>query len=255
MINIKINNIPIEVPEGSTVLEAARLAHIDIPTLCYLKDINEIGACRVCVVEIKGARGLIASCVHPVSEGMEIFTNTPRVLDSRKKTLELILSNHDRKCLSCVRSGSCELQTLCEELNVENELLYEGERTKHEIDSSAHMYRDNNKCILCRRCSAMCEQVQGIGVIGANKRGFETTLSCAFEMNLDDTSCVSCGQCIAVCPTGALSEKDNTAQVFDALEDPDKLVIVQTAPAVRASLVSPLASQLVQMFKARWLLH
>ena len=240
MVNIKINNIDIEVAKGSTVLEAAKLAHIDIPTLCYLKDINEIGACRMCVVEIKGARSLTASCVHPVSEGMEIFTNTPKVLDSRKKTLELILSDHDRKCLSCVRSNNCELQTLCRELGVDDELLYEGESHLHEIDNSAiHMYRDNNKCILCRRCTAVCENIQAVGVIGASNRGFETNISSAFDRGLAETSCVACGQCIAVCPTGALSEKDNTSQVFEALNDPDKIVLVQTAPAVRAALGEP----------------
>mgnify|MGYP001369116113 FL=1 len=240
MVNIKINNIAIEVPKGSTVLEAAKLAHIDIPTLCYLKDINEIGACRMCVVKIKGTRSLTASCVHPVSEGMEIYTNTPEVLDSRKKTLELILSDHDRKCLSCVRSNNCELQTLCRELGVEDELLYEGESHQYEIDNSAvHMYRDNNKCILCRRCTAVCENIQAVGVIGANNRGFETNITSAFDMGLAETSCVACGQCIAVCPTGALSEKDNTSQVFEALNNPDKIVLVQTAPAVRAALGEP----------------
>lgn len=236
-INIKINGVAFAAPQGSTILEAARLAHIDIPTLCFLKEINEIGACRICVVEVKGARSLVASCVFPVSEGMEIMTNTPKVLDSRKKTLELILSNHDRKCLSCVRSGSCELQQLCNELQVNDECLYDGATTQYEIDNSAaHMYRDNNKCILCRRCSAVCETVQGIGVIGANERGFNTTIASAFDMGLGETSCVSCGQCIAVCPTGALSEKDDTPKVFEALADPTKYVIVQTAPSVRSAL-------------------
>ena len=236
-VKIKINGMSVEVPKGSTILEAAKLANIDIPTLCFLKDINEIGACRICVVEVKGARSLVASCMYPIADGMEIFTNTPKVLSSRKKTLELILSDHDRKCLSCVRSGMCELQKLCNDLRVEDELLYEGERIRSEVDYSApHMYRDNNKCILCRRCSAVCEKVQGIGVIGANERGFETNISCAFEMPLGETSCVSCGQCIAVCPTGALSEKDNTPEVFAAIADPEKYVIVQTAPAVRAAL-------------------
>jgi NADP-reducing hydrogenase subunit HndD len=236
-VNIKINGIQVEAPVGSTILEAAKLAHIDIPTLCFLKEINEIGACRMCVVEVKGARSLVASCVYPIRDGMEVWTNTPKVLSSRKKTLELILSDHDRKCLSCVRSGKCELQKLCNDLNVENELLYEGARTHYEIDESApHMYRDNNKCILCRRCSAVCAKVQGVGVIGANERGFSTTISCAFDLPLGETSCVSCGQCIAVCPTGALSEKDDTEEVFAALADPDKYVIVQTAPAVRAAL-------------------
>jgi NADP-reducing hydrogenase subunit HndD len=236
-VNIKINGMPVAAPKGSTILEAAKLAHIDIPTLCYLKDVNEIGACRICVVEVKGARSLVASCVYPVNEGMEVTTNSQKVLNSRKKTLELILSDHDRKCLSCVRSGSCELQKLCNDLKVEDEGLYDGSRNEFEIDySSAHMYRDNNKCILCRRCSAVCEKTQGIGVIGANERGFDTTIASAFDMGLGETSCVSCGQCIAVCPTGALMEKDFTDDVFAALADPEKYVIVQTAPAVRAAL-------------------
>ncbi len=236
-VNIKINGMPVQAPKGATILEAARLASIDIPTLCYLKEINEIGACRICVVEVKGARSLVASCVYPVSEGMEIITNSPKVLDSRRKTLELILSNHDRRCLSCVRSGSCELQKLCYELGVQDEGLYDGVRNHYEQDdSAAHMVRDNNKCILCRRCSAVCDKVQGIGVIGANERGFDTSISCAFDMGLGETSCVSCGQCIAVCPTGALYEKDSTQEVFDALADPTKYVIVQSAPAVRAAL-------------------
>lgn len=236
-VNIKINGMPVEAPKGATILEAAKLACIDIPTLCYLKDINEIGACRICVVEVKGARSLVASCMYPIAEGMEINTNSPKVLSSRKKTLELILSDHDRKCLSCVRSGNCELQKLCNDLNVKDEYLYDGDRTHYELDdSSAHMVRDNNKCILCRRCSAVCDKIQGIGVIGANERGFETNISCAFDLGLGDTSCVSCGQCIAVCPTGALLEKDYTDEVFAALADPEKYVIVQTAPAVRAAL-------------------
>lgn len=236
-VTLKINGQTVEAPKGSTILEAARIAHIDIPTLCYLKDINEIGACRICVVEVKGARSLVASCVYPVADQMEVFTNTKRVLDSRKKTLQLLLSNHNKSCLSCVRSQDCELQKLCKELNVEDENYYKGEQPKSSIDSSAaHMYRDNSKCILCRRCVAVCSQVQSVGVIGANQRGFNTNIGCAFEMDLADTSCVSCGQCIAVCPTGALSEKDYTTQVFDAIADPKKTVLVQTAPAVRAAL-------------------
>lgn len=236
-VNIKINGMPVKAPVGSTILEAAKLANIDIPTLCFLKDINEIGACRICVVEVKGARSLVAACVYPVSEGMEITTNSPKVIASRKNTLELILSDHDRKCLSCARSTNCELQKLCNDLKVDDENAYEGERNHYEIDdSAAHMIRDNNKCILCRRCVAVCDKVQGIGVIGANDRGFDTNISCAFDMGLADTSCVSCGQCIVVCPTGALQEKDYTDEVFKALNDPDKYVIVQTAPAVRAAL-------------------
>jgi NADH dehydrogenase/NADH:ubiquinone oxidoreductase 75 kD subunit (chain G) len=223
MINLKINGVDVSAPEGSTILEAARLAHIDIPTLCYLKDINEIGACRICVVEVKGARSLVASCVYPVNEGMEVRTNTPKVLDSRKKTLQLILSNHDRKCLSCVRSGDCELQKLSRDLKVEDEAIYDGERNEYAIDTTAaHMVRDNNKCILCRRCSAVCEKVQAVGVIGANERGFKTSLASPFDMGLGETSCVSCGQCIAVCPVGAIYEKDYTEEVFAAIANPRK---------------------------------
>ncbi|MBO5199083.1 MAG: iron hydrogenase small subunit [Lachnospiraceae bacterium] len=236
-VNIKINGMAVAAPKGSTILEAARYAGIDIPTLCYLKDINAIGACRICVVEVKGARSLVASCVYPINEGMEVWTNSPKVLNSRKRTLQLIISNHDRKCLSCVRSGNCELQKLCKDLHVDDEAYYDGEKTHYAIDdSAAHMYRDNNKCILCRRCSAVCENVQGIGVIGPNERGFKTNISSAFYMGLGETSCVSCGQCIAVCPTGALSEKDCTDKVLEAINDPSKHVIVQTAPAVRAGL-------------------
>ena len=236
-VNIKINGIDVSAPAGSTILEAAKMANIDIPTLCFLKEINEIGACRICVVEVKGARSLVASCVYPINEGMEIWTNSPKVIESRKKTLKLILSNHNRKCLSCVRSGDCELQKLCRDYKIDDESYYDGEKTESEIDTSAaHMIRDNSKCILCRRCVAVCDKTQGVGVIGANERGFKTNISSAFYMGLGETSCVSCGQCIAVCPTGALAEKDYTDDVFAAIADPDKYVIVQTAPAVRAAL-------------------
>ena len=236
-ITIKINGMDVTAPEGSTILEAARLAQIDIPTLCYLKDINEIGACRMCVVEVKGARTLVASCVYPINKGMEVWTNTPRVMESRKKTLELILSNHRRECLSCVRSGECELQQLCHELGVEDEHFYQGETPDPMLDdSAAHMIRDNSKCILCRRCVAVCENCQSVGVIGPNNRGFASFIGTAFNMPLGETSCVSCGQCIAVCPTGALYEKDSTQEVFDAINDPDKYVCVQAAPSVRAAL-------------------
>lgn len=236
-VTLKINGITVTAPKGATILEAARIAHIEIPTLCYLKDINAIGACRICVVEVKGARSLVASCVYPINEGMEVFTNTPKVLASRKKTLELILSNHEKKCLSCVRSGNCELQKLCKDLGVEDVDMYAGEMNKYELDySAAHMVRDNNKCILCRRCTAICAKTQGIGVIGANDRGFKTNISSAFEMGLGETSCVSCGQCIAACPVGAIYEKDSTDAVLAAIADPNKHVFVQVAPAVRAAL-------------------
>ena len=238
-LTVKVNGVEVSVPKGTTVLEAAHIAGIEIPTLCYMKEINEIGACRICITEVNEGRGfrLVAGCVYPCTDGMEIRTNTPNVINSRRKTLELILSTHERKCLSCVRSGNCELQTLANELGVEMEDNYDGETNKYEIDdSAAHMYRDNNKCILCRRCVAVCEKTQGIGVIGANERGFKTFIGSAFDMGLGDTSCVSCGQCIAVCPTGAIAEKDYTTEVLAAIADPEKHVIVQTAPAVRAAL-------------------
>ena len=236
MVNIKINNRPYSVPKGSTILEAARYAGIEIPTLCYLKEINQIGACRICMVEVKGARSLVAACVFPVNEGMEIFTNTEKVRHSRKMTLELILSNHDRKCLSCVRSGTCELQKLCKEFGVDIEDRFDGEMIRYSFDdSAAHMVRDNNKCILCRRCIAACDQ-QGISVIGANARGFDTHVSSAFDKDLADVSCISCGQCIVNCPTGAIVEKDDTDKVLAAINDPEKFVIVQTAPSIRATL-------------------
>ena len=236
-IKVKINGMEVAAPEGSTILEAAKLANIKIPTLCYLKEINEIGACRICVVEVKGARSLVASCVHPISEGMEISTNSLKVLDSRKKTLQLILSDHDKKCLSCVRSGDCELQRLSTDLGIEDEDYFSGESHLYEVDNSAvHMYRDNNKCILCRRCTAICDKVQNVAVIGPNERGFNVNIGSPFNMGLGDTSCVACGQCIAVCPTGALAEKDNTYEVLEALADPTKYVVVQTAPSVRVGL-------------------
>lgn len=236
-VNLKINGLNVSAPAGSTILEAARGAGIKIPTLCFLKDINEIGACRMCVVEVKGARNLVAACVHPVSEGMEVLTNTPQLIESRKRTLELILSNHDKKCLSCVRSGNCELQALCQELGVADENYFAGESPEYELDdSSPHMVRDNNKCILCRRCTAVCEKVQAVGVIGPNNRGFATFIGSPFDMGLGDTSCVSCGQCITACPTGALYEKDFLDDVLAAIGDPEKHVIVQPAPSVRAAL-------------------
>ena len=236
MVNIKINNMPLSVPKGISILEAARMAGIEIPTLCYLKKINEIGACRICMVEVKGARSLVTACVYSVNEGMEIFTNTERVRKSRKMTLELILSTHDRKCLSCVRSGTCELQQLCKEFGVDDEGRFDGANPVHEYDDSAiHMIRDNGKCILCRRCVAAC-QAQHISVIGANARGFDTHIGSAFERPLDSVACVSCGQCIVNCPTGAIYEKDDTAKVLEAINDPEKFVVVHTAPSIRVTL-------------------
>ncbi|HAY72320.1 MAG TPA: ferredoxin [Ruminococcaceae bacterium] len=236
MVNIKINGMPLSVPSGITILEAARYAGIEIPTLCYLKKINQIGACRICMVEVKGARSLVASCVFPVNEGMEILTNSDRVRNSRRTTLELILSTHERKCLSCVRSTNCELQKLCKEYGVENESKFDGVTPDYAYDDSMpHMIRDNSKCILCRRCVAACDE-QGISVIGANARGFDTCITSPFEREIKEFSCIACGQCIVNCPTGALREKDDTPKVLEAINDPEKYVVVQTAPAVRAAL-------------------
>ena len=237
-INVKINGVEYAVPKGSTVLEAARLAKIDIPTLCYLKDINEIGACRLCLVEVsEGGRPfrMVTACVYPATDGMEVLTNTPKINQSRKTNLELLLSNHDRKCLSCVRSTTCELQKLCLEYGVD-ETKFEGIKNHYKIDTSSPIIRDNNKCILCRRCVAACKNVQGIGVIGANDRGFDTHIASAFEMPLGETSCVNCGQCIVACPVGALYERDDTDKVREALADPKKHVFICTAPSVRAQI-------------------
>ncbi len=236
MLNIKINGMPFSVEKNTTILEACHQFGIKIPTLCYLKDINEIGACRMCLCEVKGARSLVAACVYPIDrEGTEIFTNTPAIQKYRKTTLELIVSNHDKKCLSCPRSNSCELQKLCVEYGVD-ETKFSGEETKSEIDDTTlHLVRNNNKCILCRRCSAACKD-QFVGVIGANNRGFDTEIGCAFNQTLDKVACVACGQCTAVCPTGALVERDDTDKVFDAIADETKTVIVHTAPSIRATL-------------------
>ncbi len=236
MVNIKINNMPLSVPKGITILEAARYAGVEIPTLCYLKEINEIGACRMCMVEVTGARSLVAACVFPVNEGMEVFTNSEKVRKSRKQNLELVLSTHNKACLTCVRSGNCELQKLCKDYGVEDALKYEGAYPAAAYDdSAAHMIRDNSKCILCRRCVAACDN-QAISVIGANARGFDTHIGSPFELPLNDYSCVSCGQCIVNCPVGAIYEKDDTAKVFAAISDPEKYVVVNTAPSIRVTL-------------------
>ncbi len=243
MVNLKINGMPVSVPAGSTVLDAAKQAGIEIPTLCYLKEINEIGACRICLVEVQEMRGpalgparMVTACVYPVTEGMSVVTNSPKIIKSRKMNLELLLSNHNKECLSCVRSTTCELQKLCQEYGVD-ENHFKGAKTESRQDtSSPSIVRDNSKCILCRRCVAACRNVQGIGVIGANNRGFDTEIGTAMDMPLAETSCVNCGQCIVACPTGALHERDDTDKVFEALADPTKKVYICTAPSVRAQI-------------------
>ena len=237
MINVKINGISVSVPKGSTVLDAARAAGVEIPTLCFMKEKNEIGACRICVVEVNEGRGfrIVTACVYPATDGMEVLTNTEKIQKARKTTLELILSTHDKKCLSCVRSTNCELQKLCRDYGV-NESAFEGFKPLYELDNTTpHLVRDNNKCILCRRCVAACEE-QYVGVIGANNRGIDTNIGTPFEVGLKNVPCISCGQCTAVCPTGALVEKDDTDKIWEALADNTKHVVVQTAPSIRATL-------------------
>ncbi len=236
LVNVKINNIPVQVEEGSTIIEAARVAGIKIPTLCYLKGVNEIGACRVCVCEVKGARSLVAACVYPVNEGMEVFTNTEKVKQSRKATVELLLSNHNQDCLSCVRNNNCELQRLSLELGCSSH-KYDGVKSEAKIDASTpYLIRDNSKCVLCRRCVAVCKQYQSVAVIGANGRGFDTHIGCAFEAPLGNTACVGCGQCIVACPTGALHEVEEIEGVTAAINDPTKRVVIAAAPSVRVGL-------------------
>ena len=235
-VNLKIDGIEVSVPKDYTILQAARSVNIDIPTLCYLENINKYGSCRLCVVEIKGARALQAACVYPVSEGMEVFTNTAKVRRARKANLELILSNHDRKCLTCVRNRNCELQQLAEEFGIDD-LKFTGENDPvlPKDESSPSYVRDNNKCVLCRRCVAACD-MQAVSVISAVNRGFDTQITTAFETPVNEVACIYCGQCINVCPTGALTEKTHIPRVLRAIDDAEKHVVVQTAPAVRAAL-------------------
>jgi len=235
-ITLTIDGVKVEVPAGTTVLEAAKKAGNNIPTLCYLKDVNAIGACRMCVVEA-GGRALQAACVLPATDGMVVKTNTPKIREYRKTLLELVLSAHEKKCLTCVRSQNCELQKLCLDLGVENGDRFAGSQNNYAIDDvSPSIVRDNNKCILCRRCVATCANIQNVGVIGAVNRGFNTSIESPWNLKLNDMACINCGQCITACPVGALYEKDETKKVWDLIADETKHVVVQPAPAVRAAL-------------------
>lgn len=236
MINITIDGIKTQVPRNYTVLEAARSLNINIPTLCFLKGLNEVGACRMCVVEVQGGRSLQASCVLPVAEGMVVRTSSPAVLDARKTILELILARHERECLTCSRNLNCELQKLCEEMGIDK-VSFEGSKIRYQLDeASPSIVRDQNKCILCGRCVSVCKKVQDTGAIDFAHRGVKTTVTTSYSRGLEEVNCINCGQCIKMCPVGALREKDDTDKVWKALGDPSKHVVVQTAPAVRVGL-------------------
>ena len=236
IVTLTIDGKKVTVNKNSTVLQAAKAVGIDIPTLCYLKQINAVGDCRMCIVEIEGRRGYVPSCIQQVEEGMVVHTNTPELFDARRMMLDLILSNHPQDCLTCIRSGNCELQELAKKFNM-TDIVYKGERTKHEIDDvSPSIVRDTNKCILCRRCVAACKNIQEVGAIDCVNRGFASCISTVGNNSLNDVNCTFCGQCIQACPTGALHEKEEIDRVWEKLRDPETVVVTQTAPAVRVGL-------------------
>lgn len=235
-VTLTIDNQKVTVFEGTTILEAAKKAGIDIPTLCFLKDINEAGDCRMCIVEVEGRKGFATSCIQTVEDGMVVHTHTPNVLEARHVILDLIISNHTKDCLTCTRSGNCELQSLAVKFNVLN-VEFTGEMSKHKIDDlSPSIVRDFNKCILCRRCVAVCKNIQQIGAIDCINRGFDSCISTVNDKSLNDVNCTFCGQCIQACPTGALHEKESINDLWIKLKDPETYVIAQTAPAVRVAL-------------------
>jgi NADH-quinone oxidoreductase subunit G/NADP-reducing hydrogenase subunit HndD len=234
-ITLTINNRQVEAEPGMTVLEAARQAGVHIPTLCYHRDLAPEGHCRVCLVEIEGQRTLQPACNFPAANGMEVSTHSHAVRDARRLVVELLLSNHPNECLTCVRSRNCELQALAKEMGI-RETRFEGDRTVSEVDESSFITRDNEKCVLCRRCVRVCQGVQSVAALSAGERGWETVVGPAFGREMADVICVNCGQCINYCPTGALRERDSIQGVWTALRDPDKFVVVQTAPAVRVGL-------------------
>ena len=236
IVNLTIDGIEVKAKKGSTILEAAKQAGIDIPTLCFLKDINEIGDCRMCIVKVEGRRGFATSCIQKVEEGMVVKTNTPDIIEARHVMLDLIISNHNKDCLTCTRMGNCELQALAKKFNIQS-IEFDGERKEQPIDDlSPAIVKDPNKCILCRRCVATCKNIQKIGAVDCGNRGFESSISTSYNKSLKDTNCVYCGQCIQACPTSALREKENIDDVWVKLKDPETYVIVQTAPAVRVAL-------------------
>jgi len=237
MITLSINNIKVTVPNGSTVLQAAKAANIDIPTLCYLKGVNAPGSCRICLAEVKGMKNLVATCIYPATEGMEVFTNTPAVRKARKINVELILSNHERECLTCVRNGNCELQKLCDELGIQ-ELPYDGSKDPvlPKDKKSPSIWRNPNKCVLCRRCVSVCKEVQKVSAIEMVNRGFATKVGTSFDKSIADVDCVNCGQCVTACPVAALRGANMLHEVQEAISNPDLHVVVQVAPSVRVSL-------------------